>query len=204
MLTELRLCQKQPNTLSNVKDKYWQYGKPSGQVSVASHYQTSLVSISHRCLLCPPSAFTLLCYPFSFHWFSLLTFPTLVHFLNYPIHSGGSVAQLYAQKHRNACTCAHTQLWQILLDICYDWADWAISYRRQCWERGGTQTCNNTSTIEFQSARHGVCERICHFDHTSSRHHSRGHRWEDSVLLHCKTLSYCRAAPDPRGGLCFC
>lgn len=34
--------------------------------------------------------------------FSLLTFPTLVHFLNYPIHSGGWVAQLYAQKRMHA------------------------------------------------------------------------------------------------------
>lgn len=88
-------------------------------------------------------------------------------------------------RHTHINTHAHTQLWQILLDICYDWPDWAISYRRQCWERGGIQTCNNASNIEFQSTNHhGVCECVCvyHFDHTSSWHHSRGHRWEFSVL----------------------
>lgn len=49
-----------------------------------------------------------------------------------------------------------------MLNICYDWADWAISYRRQCWERGGIQTCNNASTIEFQSAT-VVCVHVCVF-----------------------------------------
>lgn len=39
---------------------------------------------------------------------------------------------LHNDTHMHTNTHAHTQLWQILLDICYDWADWAICYRRQC------------------------------------------------------------------------
>lgn len=97
--------------------------------------------------------------------FLLLTFPPCcIFFLKDPCIQGigCTITHTHARTHadKHAYTHAHTQLWQILLNICYDWADWAISYRRQCWERGGIQTCNNASTIEFQSATM-VCVCVC-------------------------------------------
>lgn len=101
-----------------------------------------------------------------------------------PLLSEVQVAQI--QRHTD--THAHTQLWQIWLDICYDWPDWAISYSRQCWERGGIRTCNNASAIEFQSPTTDsvcVCVYVYCCEHTRMWRH--GVRTQQRVL--CCSIS---------------
>lgn len=87
-------------------------------------------------------------------------------------------------------TKAHRPLWRIWLDICYDWPDWAISYCRLCWERGGIQTCNNTSAIEFQSPTMCMCVFVCTAVNSQACDATaQEHTWEVCVSLSWKTKS---------------